>query len=181
MCDSFINMVNSVECKCASPCLTSVRAWSCPSWTHTPINLEGSAAKHTWIKNQQTHKAVYCNINTTHRLTESHTCVLTHTHTVCAFLTGHMMTTCSLFLAWVCWGAIVGSWAGLPWACWLCCWPGCSSSEPWPGLTLDVAPKKKKNKEEETKKDGSLTRCIIEEEHFAVCLSEEVCLLKTHT
>ena len=41
---------------------------------------------------------------------------------------------------WVCWGVIAGSWAGPPWACWLCCWPGCSSSEPWPDPTPGVAP-----------------------------------------
>lgn len=43
-------------------------------------------------------------------------------------------------LTWVCWDGIVCSWAAPPWACWLGCWPGCSSSEPSPGQTLDAAP-----------------------------------------
>lgn len=29
--------------------LTSVRAWSCPSWTHTPINL-GGGHRQVWFK-----------------------------------------------------------------------------------------------------------------------------------
>lgn len=33
-------------------CLTSVRAWSCPSWTHTPINLEGRAEQHKTVTTQ---------------------------------------------------------------------------------------------------------------------------------
>lgn len=36
-----------------SLCLTSVRACSCPSWTHTPINLEGQKTN-TWHNQKQT-------------------------------------------------------------------------------------------------------------------------------
>lgn len=41
---------------------------------------------------------------------------------------------------WVCWGGTAGSWAAPPAACWLYCWPVCSSSAPSPGLWCGVAP-----------------------------------------